>query len=238
MNVEKSKTVSGSTEPHNTTTEFGVKVSKTFGEQELKSVPNGKRLFNNEKVYLGADILKVNLDTGLSSPTGTVKIDEGSYGYTLTAGYEINKNLDLEISYNDFGKAKLSSSTGVNTFITDGRLQNRSYPKGTELGLVYDNGSINFRSNSTGIALKPKADLGNGININGFVGYANYLQSEQEVYPTPAYNIMYEYEGKDWFYGVGVGAKVSNNLDLSLSYKKYEMYYDAEVLSASVRYIF
>jgi hypothetical protein len=238
MNVEKSKTVSGSTEPHNTTTEFGVKVSKTFGEQELKSVPNGKRLFNNEKVYLGADILKVNLDTGLSSPTGTVKIDEGSYGYTLTAGYEINKNLDLEISYNDFGKAKLSSSTGANTFITDGRLQNRSYPKGTELGMVYNNGSINFRSNSTGIALKPKADLGNGININGFVGYANYLQSEQEVYPTPAYNLMYEYEGKDWFYGVGVGAKVSNNLDLSLSYKKYEMYYDAEVLSASVRYIF
>ena len=238
MNVEKSKTVSGSTEPHNTTTEFGVKVSKTFGEQELKSVPNGKRLFNNEKVYLGADILKVNLDTGLSSPTGTVKIDEGSYGYTLTAGYEINKNLDLEISYNDFGKAKLSASTGGDTFITDGRLQNRSYPNGTQLGMVYDNGSINFRSNSTGIALKPKADLGNGININGFVGYANYLQSEQEVYPTPAYNIMYEYEGKDWFYGVGVGVKVSNNLDLSLSYKKYEMYYDAEVLSASVRYIF
>ena len=238
MNVEKSKTVSGSTEPHNTTTEFGVKVSKTFGEQELKSVSNGKRLFNNEKVYLGADILKVNLDTGLSSPTGTVKIDEGSYGYTLTAGYEINKNLDLEISYNDFGKAKLSSSTGVNTFITDGRFANRYFPKGTELGMAYANGSINFRSNSTGIALKPKADLGNGININGFVGYANYLQSEQEVYPTPAYNSMYEYEGKDWFYGVGVGAKVSNNLDLSLNYKKYEMYYDAEVLSASVRYIF
>jgi OmpA-like transmembrane domain len=239
MNVEKSKTVSGSTEPHNTTTEFGVKISKTFGEQELKSVPSGKRLFNNEKIYLGADILKVNLDTGLSNGSANVKIDEDSYGYSLTAGYEINKNLDLEISYNDFGKAELSASTSGSTFKTDGRVQNRSYSSGSTLTTTQNNVSINFRSNSTGVALKPKADLGNGVSINGLVGYANYLQSEQTVYPNAGNNqTMHSYEGKDWFYGVGVGAKVSNNLDLSLNYKKYEMYYDAEVLSASVRYIF
>jgi hypothetical protein len=239
MNVEKSKTVSGSTEPHNTTTEFGVKISKTFGEQELKSVPNGKRLFNNEKVYLGAEILKVELDTGLSNGSANVKIDEDSYGYSLTAGYEINKNLDLEISYNDFGKAELTASTSGSTFKTDGRVQNRTYSSGSTLTTAQNNVSINFRSNSTGVALKPKADLGNGVNINGLVGYANYLQSEQTVYPNAGNSqTMHEYEGKDWFYGVGVGAKVSNNLDLSLNYKKYEMYYDAEVLSASVRYIF
>jgi hypothetical protein len=239
MNVEKSKTVSGSTEPHNTTTEFGVKVSKTFGEQELKSVSNGKRLFNNEKVYLGAEILKVELDTGLSNGSANVKIDEDSYGYSLTAGYEINKNLDLEISYNDFGKAELTASTSGSTFKTDGRVQNRTYSSGSTLTTAQNNVSINFRSNSTGVALKPKADLGNGVNINGLVGYANYLQSEQTVYPNAGNSqTMHEYEGKDWFYGVGVGAKVSNNLDLSLNYKKYEMYYDAEVLSASVRYIF
>jgi hypothetical protein len=239
MNVEKSKTVSGSTEPHNTTTEFGVKISKTFGEQELKSVPNGKRLFNNEKVYLGAEILKVELDTGLSNGSANVKIDEDSYGYSLTAGYEINKNLDLEISYNDFGKAQLTASTSGSTFKTDGRVQNRTYSSGSTLTTAQNNVSINFRSNSTGVALKPKADLGNGVNINGLVGYANYLQSEQTVYPNAGNSqTMHEYEGKDWFYGVGIGAKVSNNLDLSLNYKKYEMYYDAEVLSASVRYIF
>jgi hypothetical protein len=239
MNVEKSKTVSGSTEPHNTTTEFGVKISKTFGEQELKSVPNGKRLFNNEKVYLGAEILKVELDTGLSNGSANVKIDEDSYGYSLTAGYEINKNLDLEISYNDFGKAELTASTSGSTFKTDGRVQNRTYSSGSTLTTAQNNVSINFRSNSTGVALKPKADLGNGVNINGLVGYANYLQSEQTVYPNAGNSqTMHEYEGKDWFYGVGVGVKVSNNLDLSLNYKKYEMYYDAEVLSASVRYIF
>jgi hypothetical protein len=239
MNVEKSKTVSGSTEPHNTTTEFGVKISKTFGEQELKSVPNGKRLFNNEKVYLGAEILKVELDTGLSNGSANVKIDEDSYGYSLTAGYEINKNLDLEISYNDFGKAQLTASTSGSTFKTDGRVQNRTYSSGSTLTTAQNNVSINFRSNSTGVALKPKADLGNGVNINGLVGYANYLQSEQTVYPNAGNSqTMHEYEGKDWFYGVGIGAKVSNNLDLSLNYKKYEMYNDAEVLSASVRYIF
>ena len=239
MNVEKSNTVSGSTEPHNTTTEFGIKFSKTFGEQELKSVPNGKRLFNNEKLYLGADLLKVNLDTGLSNGSANVKIDEDSYGYSLTAGYEINKNLDLEISYNDFGKAELFASTSGSTFKTDGRIQNRTYSSGTTLTTNQNNVSVNFRSNSTGIALKPKGYLGNGANVNAIIGYANYLQSEQTVYPNAGNNqTMHSYEGKDWFYGVGVGGKISNNLDLSLNYMKYEMYYDAEVLSASLRYSF
>jgi len=239
MNVEKSKTVSGSTEPHNTTTEFGVKISKTFGEQELKSVPNGKRLFNNEKVYLGAEILKVELDTGISNGSSGVKIDEDSYGYSIIAGYEINKNLDLELSYNDFGKASIFMPLTGSTFKTDGRIQNKRFASGTEVSSGQNNLSVNYRSSSTGISLKPKADLGNGVNINGLIGYANYLQSEETVWPNAGNSqTMNEYEGKDWFYGVGVGAKVSNNLDLSLNYKKYEMYYDAEVLSASVRYIF
>jgi hypothetical protein len=239
MNVERSTTVSGFTEPHNTTTEFGVKVSKTFGEQELKSVPNGKRLFNNEKVYLGAEILKVELDTGISNGSSGVKIDEDSYGYSIIAGYEINKNLDLELSYNDFGKASVFMPLAASTAKTDGRLQNKRFASGTTIQANNNSTSLNYRSNSKGLALKPKADLGNGVNINGLVGYANYLQSEQTVYPNAGNSqSMFEYEGKDWFYGVGVGVKVSNNLDLSLNYKKYEMYYDAEVLSASVRYIF
>jgi hypothetical protein len=241
MNVEKSTNhVRGSTtswEPHNTTTEFGVKVSKTFGEQELKSVPNGKRLFNNEKVYLGAEILKVELDTGISNGSSGVNIDEDSYGYSIIAGYEINKNLDLELSYNDFGKASVFMPLAASTAKTDGRLQNKRFASGTTIQANNDNTSLNYRSNSTGLALKPKADLGNGVSVNGLVGYANYLQSEQTVV-TNLSNTSHEYEGKDWFYGVGVGAKISKNLDLSLNYKKYEMYYDAEVLSASVRYIF
>jgi hypothetical protein len=239
MNVEKSTTVSGSTEPHNTTTEFGVKISKTFGEQDLKSVPNGKRLFNNEKLYLGAEVLKVELDTGISNGSSGVKIDEDSYGYSIIAGYEINKNLDLELSYNDFGKASVFMPLSASTVKTDGRVQNKRYASGTQVSAGADNLSLNYRSNSTGISLKPKADLGNGVNINALVGYANYLQSEETVSPNIGNaQVMHEYEGKDWFYGVGVGAKISNNLDLSLNYKKYEMYYDAEVLSASVRYIF
>jgi hypothetical protein len=238
LNVERSNTKNGLTEPHNKTNEYGIKISKTLGEQELKSITNGKRLFNNEKLYLGADILKVNLDTGLSNGSANVKIDEDSYGYSITAGYEINKNLDLELSFNDFGKASLFASTSGSTFKTDGRLQNKTYSSGLLTTLV-NNLSVNFRSNSTGIALKPKADLGNGINVSATLGYADYLQSEETVFPNAGSSQdMYEYQGKDFFYGIGLGGKISNNFDLALNYKKYKMYYDAEAFSASVRYSF
>jgi hypothetical protein len=53
-----------------------------------------------------------------------------------------------------------------------------------------------------------------------------------------AYTILDDAKDKDLFYGVGIGAKIGNNLDVSFNYKKYEMYYDAETLSASVRYSF
>ena len=239
LNVERSNTRSGSTEPHNTTNEYGIKISKTFGEQELKSVPNGKRLFNNEKLYLGAEVLKAELDTGISNGSSGVKIDEDSYGYSIIAGYEINKNLDLELSYNDFGKASVFFPLAASTAKTDGRLQNKRFSSGTTVQANNANTSLNYRSSSTGIALKPKADIGNGINVNATIGYANYLQSEETVYPNAGNNqTMHEYQDKDLFYGVGIGAKIGNNLDVSFNYKKYEMYYDAETLSASVRYSF
>jgi hypothetical protein len=239
LNVERSNTRSGSTEPHNTTNEYGIKISKTFGEQEIKSVPNGKRLFNNEKLYLGAEVLKVELDTGISNGSSGVKIDEDSYGYSITAGYEINKNLDLELSYNDFGKASVFFPLAASTAKTDGRLQNKRFSSGTTVQANNANTSLNYRSSSTGIALKPKANIGNGINVNATIGYANYLQSEETVYPGAGSNqTMHEYQDKDLFYGVGIGAKIGNNLDVSFNYKKYEMYYDAETLSASVRYNF
>ena len=236
LNIERSTTNSGFLEPHNTTNEYGIKISKTFGEQELKSVPNGKRLFNNEKLYLGAEVLKADLDTGLSNGSAGVKIDEDSYGYSIAAGYEINKNLDIELSYNNFGKASLSAPTIGSTFNSDGRLQNKSLGAGAK-ETTANNVSVNFRSNSTGIAFKPKADLGNGVNINATIGYADYLQSEQTVVAGSS-NTMFEYQDKDLFYGVGLGAKIGNNLNVSFNYKKYEMYYDAETLSASVSYSF
>jgi hypothetical protein len=239
MNVQRSNTNAGSTEPYNNTTELGIKFSKTFGEEELKSVPNGKRLFNNEKLYLGAEVLKVELDTGMSNGSSGVKIDEDSYGYSIIAGYEINKNLDLELSYNDFGKANISFGNTGSTIKTDGRYDNHANASGTTLVTTTNNVAINYRSSSTGVALKPKLDLDQGFYINGTLGYAEYLQSEVTSFPNSGNSTsMREYQAHDWFYGVGVGKKIDNNFDISINYKKYQMYYDAEVLSASVRYIF
>jgi len=239
MNVQRSNTNAGSTEPYNNTTELGIKFSKTFGEEELKSIPNGKRLFNNEKLYLGAEVLKVELDTGMSNGSSGVKIDEDSYGYSIIAGYEINKNLDLELSYNDFGKANISFGNTGSTIKTDGRYDNHANASGTTLVTTTNNVAINYRSSSTGVALKPKLDLDQGFYINGTLGYAEYLQSEVTSFPNSGNSTsMREYQAHDWFYGVGVGKKIDNNFDISINYKKYQMYYDAEVLSASVRYIF
>jgi OmpA-like transmembrane domain len=239
LSVQRSTTDLGYLEPANTTKEVGVKFSKTFGEEELKSVPNGKRLFSNEKIYIGAEALSVNLDTGMSNGSSGVNIDEKSLGFSILGGFEINKNLDFEISYNDFGKANISFGNSGSTIKTDGRYNNHANASGTTLSTSQNNVAINYRTYSTGVALKPKFDLEQGFYVNGTLGYAEYLQSEVTSYPNSGNSTsMKEYQAHDWFYGVGVGKKIDNNFDISINYKKYQMYYDAEVLSASVRYIF
>ena len=48
---------------------------------------------------------------------------------------------------------------------------------------------------------------------------------------------MVDYAGVDGFYGFGAGLK-KDNFEVSVNYKDYDMYYDAEIIGASLKYNF
>jgi hypothetical protein len=62
------------------------------------------------KVYVGAEYTKNTVDTGVS--VGTATLDEKDNGYALFIGTEVNKNFDVEFSYNNFGEASVSGNNG------------------------------------------------------------------------------------------------------------------------------
>jgi len=233
--IEDSTVSGGYQEPRNYTQEWGVKVSKTFGEENLKSIPNGKRLLSKteDSYYLGLGALNVKTDTALTGGTN-FSIDEKSWGYSLFAGKNLNEFLDLEIAYNYFGEAISKGTSSSGNITHDGTLGRSAYPN--PVSYTGNNFSITYRSNSTSVVLKPKYNVDKNITVNAIAGFHNYDQIESISFPGTHSNTE-DYSGTDLVYGLGANYN-DNNLSIGLDYRKYEMRYDAQALMLSAAYKF
>ena len=241
MHVDDSNTVSSSLEPANTTKEIGLRIKKEFNSNRSVAT-DYKEVLGNDDFYFGVQLLRSEVETGMYAPTGTAKIDEKDYGYSIVSGMrvldEINGKpikLDVELAYNQFGEAVQSCNNG-DTTKTDGRYRNGLYSAGTTLTCNADNNDVIIESYSTTLGIKPSIDLSNGIFVSANLGLNRWNQSEHEV--IPGTNIAgTNYDGIDTYMGFGIGLN-KGNLNLGLDYLEHDMYYDAKSISASLKYNF
>ena len=247
QSVEESNVARGFLEPSNITDEFGMKFSKIFGENKLKTIPKAKRVQSmSDDYYFGLGLIETEVESGLSQLTGTAKLDEKDIGEQVFAGMNFNEYLDLEFAFTKFGESVLTC--GINDqFVTDGRFQNGRHPNGTLLNCITTQNkvSINIHTNSVSAALKPNYDIqindNFSVNVFGSVGLNRWDQSETTLVLTGAggagSTTVFNYGGYDPFYGAG--ATVSyKDLNFSIKYDEYDMYYDAEAVRASLSYNF
>ena len=237
MYVDDSTIEFGSHEPFNTTKEIGLRVKKEFNNKRSKSSEFDK-ILDNDDFYFGVQLLESEVETGTHSATGTAKINEKDYGYSIVSGMNVldktNGKLDVELAYNQFGKSNTTGNPG-DTFKTDGRFRNGAGDAGdTFTFLVAAN--IEIESYSTSLGLKPSFDVSNGINLNANFGFTRWNQMETEG-ASGASPTQNTYDGIDTYYGFGLGFN-SDNLTLGLEYLEHDMYYDAKTMSASLKYNF
>ena len=240
QSIEESNVDASSQEPSNTTDEFGIRLTKKFGDDKLTSISKPIRIANiSDNYYFGFGLMQTEVESGFSALTGTAALDEKDWGQKLFAGINLNENLDLEFAFNKFGETIMSCNED-DTLVTDGKYQNGGNSSGTTLTCSADNISVNIHSNSLSAALKPKFDVAvnNDLDVSvfGTIGFTQWDQSETTLTAgssTSAYN----YSGHDPFYGIGVSAQ-QNGLDFSMEYQEYDMYYDAKAIVASISYKF
>jgi len=250
MSVEESNVVGGSYEPSNTTTEYGLKVTKLFGEKKSESDSNHKTIFNNEKYYFGIQALFSEVESGLYATTGTAKIEEEDIGFSIVSGMRVLNNinnlpidLDIEVAFNQFGESILSANNG-DTFKTDGRFQRGKYANGTTLTLSVDNYSSVIESYSTSLGIKPSFNFDNTFFIDedhkffvsAIVGLARWDQSEL-AYNSGNNYATNNYSGIDSYVGFGIGLK-KGNFSMEVEHLEHDMYYDAKSFTTSFKYIF
>ena len=239
QSIEESTVTSSSQEPSNTTDEFGIKLTKKFGNDKLTSISKANRIANiSDNYYFGFGLMETKVDTGFEKPTGTTDIDEKDRGQKLFAGINLNENLDLEFAFNKFGEAILSCNNG-DTFYSDGRYKKKNSSAGTWT-CGANNISINIHSNSVSAAIKPKfkVDLPNDIDVDvfGTIGVTRWDQSETTL-AAGSSTSAYDYSGYDGLIGIGVTAQ-KDALTFTLEYQDYDMYYDAKAIGASISYKF
>ena len=163
------------------------------------------------KMYVGAEYTKNTIDTGIT--VGTATLDEKDSGYTLFIGTEVNKNLDVEFSYNDFGKATLSGNNG-STFSVGG----------SDFEFTADGAKLTAKADSFGLALKPKVTLGQNVDLVGTLGYHKW-ESKTSASATDIPGGSSTEDGYDFFYGIGIKANFEN-FSAGLGYNIYK--FDSE----------
>ena len=242
MSVEESDISSGYYEPSNTTKEFGLKISKVFAGKR-KALDDYKTSFDNDEYYFGIKLLNSKVESGLSNPTGSAKIDEEDYGYSLISGFKILDkfqgypiNLNLEFGFNQFGESNAKCDNGE-SFITDGRYQNGLYSSGTTLNCNADNTILTVDSYSTSVGVNAKYLIPKNDIFTSFTyGFHRWDQGETVYSPGSNYGTS-DYSDIDQFYSIGLGID-HNNFTFGVEHSKHDMYYDATSKSVYAKYNF
>ena len=175
-----------------------------------------------EGFYIGLDYLNTKIDTGVTNISSS--LDEKDTGYSLYAGMPINENLDVEISYQDFGEASLSGVSG-NQF--------------TVGGTTYEfnqTATLKASADSYGIAAKPKYKINENVTVYGKLG----LHSWDTTFTVSGTTVAgsESADGTDIFYGAGIQANF-NNLVARIGYTIYDLDgEDVDSINAGLAYKF
>ena len=160
------------------------------------------------KMYVGAEYTKNTIDTGVT--VGTATLDEKDSGYALFIGTEVDKNFDVEFSYNNFGEASVSGNNG-STFNVNG----------TAYQFTAAGAKLAAKADSFGLALKPKLTLGQNVDLVGTLGYHKWESKLTASVSNISGGSITE-DGYDFFYGIGIKANFQN-FSAGLGYNIYKL---------------
>jgi hypothetical protein len=173
--------------------------------------------YTQAKYYVGAEYTKNKIDTGISNVSS--RLDEEDNGYSIFFGSPINKDFDIEVSYNNFGEASLSGVTG-NQFRYGGTLYEFTSA-----------GTVKAEATSFGIAVKPKLNINKNFDLVATLG-AHRWESDLTASSTSGKATETD-EGIDLFYGVGLKGNF-DTFSVGLNYNIYKL--DSEdVTSMGIR---
>ena len=163
--------------------------------------------------YVGLGYGLTSFDTGISSTTGTASLDEDDSGFKFFGGYNVNKNVAIELAYADLGTASLSGNTG-DTFVLDG------------IPFIFTgSGTINIDGSLIGLSGVFTYHFNDAFNLYGRAGLASW-EADISATETGGPTETASEDGTDFFLGFGAGWNFAQTWALKAEYELYS--FDSE----------
>lgn len=161
------------------------------------------------KFYLGGGGGLSTLDTGVSSLTGTAKLDEDDIGYKGLIGVQFHKYFAAEGFYADFGKAELTGNNG-DTFAF----------RGTTYQFTANNVTISLAGKSfgfAGVGILPVHEM-----VAPFVKVGVHFWDAEGSVASSAGNASLTDDGTDIYFGGGVQFNIHENVAFRAEYERFK----------------
>ena len=180
-----------------------------------------------EDLYIGAGLGFIKTDTGFSNPIGTTHIDEEDSGIKLFAGFQLNKNIAVQLHYADLGEASVTGDNG-----------DRFDLRGTTFEFFNDGSKISSEIESIGLSLLVGMDVAASINPYIKFGLQRWEIDVTVVSPSLV-NESINDDDTEAFLGVGIDFKLAESVKLKLEFERYGIDdLDTNLFSANLVYNF
>jgi OmpA-OmpF porin, OOP family len=169
---------------------------------------------------------EIVLDTfafiGAPVTSGTSSLDDSDTSFSLFGGYRVSEYFAVEAGYVDFGTAKYRASGVID-------------PVGPQPPLAASY-SADFEVAGFTAAAIGAVPLANAFDLHGRLGvlFADMEITESATMSFSSAQESYSTDSQDFFYGLGVGLQVGQNLSLSLDWQQFKDVGDDETGTTDV----
>ena len=176
--------------------------------------------------YLGAGYGYSETDAGITDLTGGATADENDSGWKIVGGYQINKYLGIELSYIDFGTARLSGDAGASA-----KINNVKVISPVTGGYAEADAST---TSLTGVAYLPldvtELNVINKMALFGKIG-AHYWDVDYTIGALNTSRSLSDEDGIDISFGLGFCYSFDENLAFRVEAERFKMVEDVDYFS-------
>ena len=188
---------------------FCVGLTLIFVTTNSLAQDNKSGLPDTSKIYFGFGVGQASVDTGITSTTGTAKLDEDDIGFKGFVGFQGHENVAIEGFYANLGEASLSGNNG-DTFVAGGTTYQFTA-----------SGSITSKATTMGLGLVGMLPVNEKFSPIIKFGFHSW-ETDYTVTSSNAASATLSDEGNDLFYGVGAQFNLNEKMAMRAMFERFK----------------
>jgi len=172
----------------------------------LFSISYPVSLHANNTYYI-VSFSSIKYDTGATPVSGSILLDENSFGYKLKVGNMLSNHFAMEVFYADYGEASIQGNIGDQFRIDD-----------TLFSFTVNNASLTLDNNAIGVNATYFKPLNSSLIFMARLGVLAW--NSDFILSDGMSSTTISDDGKDLFYSLGLEQEISDSTSIIIEYEQ------------------